>query len=322
MKKVVIVHTGGTIAMSRDKGTGHISLVDEHPLESYISELSRYALPSVKSFFNKPSPHMTPYDMFVLSQEVNALLSQPNYDGLVMTHGTDTLEETAYFLDLLIDSDKPVIVTGAMRSSNEIGADGPHNLVQSVRVAIDSSAAGKGVLVVFNDEIHPAKNVTKTHTSYVHTFQSPHHGPIGYISKQRVVLHHQPIYREVYQINQVSKSVMLLKMFTGFEEKWLELLMKSSLHGLVIEAFGQGNIPPSLVPLIHKLIKKEVPVVLVSRCFNGFVKGDYHYVGGGKHLDELGVIFANGLNGPKARLKLLILLEAGMGLQQIRAAFN
>lgn len=320
-KTILVIHTGGTIAMAEDTQTGGVQPTEQNPLDQSLSILEPYAHILVEHFDNIPSPHMTPQKMFDLAHRIDQFLTQSHIDGVVLTHGTDTLEETAYMLDLLIQSNKPVVVTGAMRSSNEIGADGPINLLQSVRVAATQEAQGKGVLVVFNDEIHTAKNVTKTHTSNISTFQSPQYGPIGITTKQAINFHHKPLNRDHYYIPQLTKKVMLLKAFAGMEDAWVDAILQQQLDGLVIEAFGQGNLPPTILPSLKRARQQHIPIVLVSRCFNGIVESTYSYEGGGKQLKELGVIFSNGLNGQKARLKLMVALELTSEATELQEIF-
>ncbi|WNB93700.1 asparaginase [Bacillus sp. NEB1478] len=320
MKKILLIHTGGTIAMEENKNTGGVNTKETHPLESTIAELADIAEVISKNYVNLPSPHITPVHMLELASFIKEQTETEHFDGIVITHGTDTLEETAYVLDLVLGATIPVIVTGAMRSSNEHGSDGPYNLISSVKVASDQQSLGKGVLVVFNDEIHTAKNVTKTHTSNIATFQSPQYGPIGIVTKRGVLFHHTPLQSNRFQVKSVSKNVVLLKAFAGMDGT----LINAAAHGadgIVIEALGQGNMPPATVPAIENLIKKQVPVVLVSRCFNGIAQDIYSYEGGGKHLKELGVIFSNGLNGQKARLKLMIALENTNSSEKLQHLF-
>jgi L-asparaginase len=321
-KKIMIIHTGGTIAMSEDIETGTIQPNPLNPLTSTLTMLEPYAEVQVDDYINIPSPHITPQHMFDLAKKIEGYLTVDHMDGIVLTHGTDTLEETAYMLDLLIQSNKPIIVTGAMRSSNEMGADGPLNLLQSVRVAASDQAIDKGVLVVFNDEIHTAKNVTKTHASNVSTFQSPQYGPIGFTTKQAVSFHHMPIVRDHYKIEKLTKKVVLLKAFAGMEKDWVDAIVDQGIDGLVFEAFGQGNLPPSIVPALKRATEKNIPIVLVSRCFNGIVEGTYGYEGGGKQLKDMGIIFSNGLNGQKARLKLMVALEKTSNFKQLQEIFQ
>ncbi|MCM3730520.1 asparaginase [Fictibacillus nanhaiensis] len=320
MKKILLIHTGGTIAMEENKNTGGVNTKETHPLEATISEMSDIAEIVVKNYVNLPSPHITPVHMLELAAFINEQISVDQYDGIVITHGTDTLEETAYVLDLILEIPMPVIVTGAMRSSNEHGSDGPYNLISSVRVACEHQSLDKGVLVVFNDEIHAAKNVTKTHTSNIATFQSPQYGPIGIVTKRGVLFHHTPLQSSRFHVKQFSKNVILLKAYAGMDGELIKAAAKAA-DGVVIEALGQGNMPPATVPAIKELISHQIPVVLVSRCFNGIAQDIYSYEGGGKHLKELGVIFSNGLNGQKARLKLMIALENKNSSEKLQQLF-
>ncbi|GAE25693.1 L-asparaginase [Halalkalibacter wakoensis JCM 9140] len=280
-----------------------------NPLYSTIESLSTIASVIVDDYLNMPSPHITPRLMIDLANRIKERVHKDQLDGVVVTHGTDTLEETAYLLDLVLDWDIPVILTGAMRSSNELGADGPHNLIASVKVAANDEAKGKGVLVVLNDEIHTAKNVTKTHSSNISTFQSPQYGPLGIVTKRGVFFHHTLTQRDCHPVSKLSKKVALLKVYSGMDESIVEAIGQTGVDGLVIEAFGQGNVPPVIMKALKDLIDRNVPVVLVSRCFSGVVQDTYAYEGGGRTLKEMGVIFTNGLNGQKARLKLMVVLE-------------
>ncbi|WP_078553245.1 asparaginase [Bacillus alkalicellulosilyticus] len=321
MKKVLVIQTGGTIAMQENPETGTVQPNLENPLFSTIQSLSSLASVIVDDFINLPSPHITPKHMLELAQRIQHKTSSEKLDGVVITHGTDTLEETAYFLDLLLDFPIPVIVTGAMRSSNELGSDGPHNLISAVRTAVSPEAYGKGVLVVFNDEIHTAKNVTKTHSSNIATFQSPQYGPIGIVTKKGVDFHHMPLHRDAFNIEKITKNIGLIKVYTGMTDEHIEAFAATTIDGLVIEAFGQGNVPPTIVPSLEKLISRNIPIVLVSRSYSGVVQDTYGYEGGGNHLKKLGVIFTNGLNGQKARLKLMVALETTSSHEELQRYF-
>jgi L-asparaginase len=321
-KKILIIHTGGTISMSEDTETGAVNPLERNPLKDKTNSLINFANIIVDDPFNLPSPHITTKEMLSLKKLIEYHYNTNNIEGVVITHGTDTLEETAYFLDLTVQINIPIVVTGAMRSSNEIGSDGLYNLIESIRVASKDEAIGKGVLVVLNDEIHTAKNVTKTHTSNVSTFQSPQYGPIGMITKRGIVFHHTPTKRESYSIKGITKKVALMKAFAGMDSTLLLAINNLGYDGVVIEALGQGNLPPATVDGIQNLLNNHIPVVLVSRCFNGIVQDIYGYEGGGKQLKDIGVIFSNGLNGQKARLKLLIALSYTNDIKEIEAIFQ
>ncbi|MBM7584374.1 L-asparaginase [Bacillus pakistanensis] len=320
--KILIIHTGGTISMTEDKATGSVSPGQLNPLSKETAALSDLADISVQEVFHLPSPHITPSHMLQLKNTIEEAYNKSAFDGVVITHGTDTLEETAYFLDLTVTLPISIVVTGAMRSSNEIGADGLYNLISSVRVASDEVSKNKGVLVVLNDEIHSAKNVTKTHTSNVSTFQSPQYGPIGIVTKRGISFHHHPISQENYAVKDLTKKVTLIKAYAGMDSGLLFAIKNLQYDGIVIEALGQGNLPPQAVEGIEALISANIPVVLVSRCFNGIAQDVYGYSGGGKHLKDIGVIFSNGLNGQKARIKLLVALSETCDMKELAEIFK
>ncbi len=304
-KTILLIHTGGTISMAMS-AEGAVMPNKENPLMKESNKLNSLATIIEIEAFNLPSPHITPKEMLQLRNLIMEQTTAKQIDGVVITHGTDTLEETAYFLELTTNLAIPIVLTGAMRSSNELGADGIYNLMEAIRVAVDDEARDKGVLVVMNDEVHLAVNTTKTSTSSVNTFQSPQYGPIGLITKSRILFHHAPIRRQYVEINNLSKRVAMLKVYAGMEEDLLDVVLACKYEGVVLEGVGQGNVPPSVVKGIESLIQRNIPVLLVSRCFNGIAEGVYGYIGGGKMLEDLGAIFATGINGQKARLKLLI----------------
>ncbi|WP_047980025.1 asparaginase [Ornithinibacillus contaminans] len=320
MKKIIIIHTGGTISMLENKETGEVNTVTDHPLSNIPYQFKEDVVIDEHIEFSLPSPHMTPNHMLTLAKTVTRFIQQ--YDGIVITHGTDTLEETAYFLNSILDTEKPVILTGAMRSSNEIGSDALYNLISSIRVVLSKDAYKKGVLVVMNDEIHSATNVTKTSTSNIATFQSPQYGPIGIVTKESIIFHHQLISNITLPIDTITKNIFLLKAYAGMDKQIIEAIHAGKPDGLVIEGLGQGNLPKETIEPIQKMLADNIPIVLVSRCFRGTVQPTYAYEGGGKQLKEMGIIFTNGLTGPKARLKLLIALEYTSDLEQIRNLFE
>lgn len=294
--------------MKMSSENGAVVLNDENPLKNEQA-LEQYANIIEIEAFNLPSPHITPQHMLQLRDVIVHHAQLYQLDGVVITHGTDTLEETAYFLDMTTRFQFPIVLTGAMRSSNELGADGVYNLVEAVRVAVDPHAREKGVLVVMNDEVHLSSNVTKTSTSSVNTFQSPQYGPIGLITKKKVHFHHAPLTRQYIHVEQLQKRVVMLKVYAGMDVDMIESVYNSGYDGLVLEGLGQGNIPPAVAAKVIDYVKAGFPIVLVSRCFNGIAEGVYGYDGGGKQLEDAGVVFANGLNGQKARLKLLLALH-------------
>lgn len=306
--------------MLENKTTGEITTTNEHPLKDLAHELTFPAHLDETILFSVPSPQITPQHMLQLAKKINELTD--DYDGFVITHGTDTLEETAYFLELVVETNKPVIITGAMRSANEIGSDALYNLISSLRTATSNQAWDKGVLVVMNDEIHTARNVTKTSTSNVATFQSPQNGPIGIVTKDSIIFHHTILSRNTYLISQTTKNVYLLKGYAGMNGEILDAIQHVKPSGLVIEGLGQGNLPKDTLASLQRLLHDDIPIILVSRCYQGIVQPTYGYDGGGKQLKDMGVIFANDLTGPKARLKLLITLETTTDHDSLKDTFE
>ncbi|HEG7174051.1 TPA: asparaginase [Staphylococcus aureus] len=320
MKHLLVIHTGGTISMSQDQ-SNKVVTNDINPISMHQDVINQYAQIDELNPFNVPSPHMTIQHVKQLKDIILEAVTNKYYDGFVITHGTDTLEETAFLLDLILGIEQPVVITGAMRSSNEIGSDGLYNYISAIRVASDEKARHKGVMVVFNDEIHTARNVTKTHTSNTNTFQSPNHGPLGVLTKDRVQFHHMPYRQQALENVNDKLNVPLVKAYMGMPGDIFSFYSREGIDGMVIEALGQGNIPPSALEGIQQLVSLNIPIVLVSRSFNGIVSPTYAYDGGGYQLAQQGFIFSNGLNGPKARLKLLVALSNNLDKAEIKSYF-
>ena len=313
-KKILVLHTGGTISMQAD-ATGAVVTSQDNPMNHVSNPLEGIEVHTL-DFFNLPSPHIKPKHMLALYHKIKE--EADNYDGVVITHGTDTLEETAYFLDTMKIPPIPIVLTGAMRSSNELGSDGVYNYLSALRVASDDKAADKGVLVVMNDEIHAAKYVTKTHTTNVSTFQTPTHGPLGLIMKQEILYFKTAEPRVRFDLEHIQGLVPIISAYVGMTDELIDMLDLEQLDGLVIQAFGAGNIPKETAQKLENLLQKGIPVALVSRCFNGIAEPVYAYQGGGVQLQRAGVFFVKELNAQKARLKLLIALNAGLKGQALK----
>jgi len=321
LQKVVLVTTGGTIAMSKDS-EGVVPTVDGNRHVARLEGLERLALVESLEFSNIPSPYMTPQTMWGLSRVIQRLVDQVDVGGVVVTHGTDTLEETAYFLDLTVRTSKPIVLTAAMRNINELGTDGPRNVFSSVRVAICPQAVDAGAVVCLNDEIHAAREVTKTYTSNVATFESPGFGPLGIVDEDGVFFFRKSLTRSTLHVERIEPAVALLKTFTGDDGTFLDHALQVGFKGIVLEGFGRGNVPSSLVESISRCIAKGVPLVLVSRCYKGRVLDIYGYEGGGASLKQMGVIIAHEQTGQKARIKLMALMGMTTELEVIRSCFE
>ncbi len=307
MKRILILTTGGTIAMRADANAGGavptlraLDFGDAFPVDVQVV---------TEEFSNMPSAHFTLDHIWNLARRVAERISDAMIDGVVVTHGTDTLEESAYLCDITINTRKPIVFTGAMRTASELGYDGLANIASAIRVAASDDARDCGTLVVFNDEIHTARDVTKTNTTALETFLSPEFGAIGRIDFAGVNLAHKPTHREFIPAMHLETNVSLLKLTVGMSEGLLEYLVDVvGAKGIVLEALGGGRVPPWWLPTIERAIKQGVAIVITSRVGTGRTVDRYGYVGAHRDLKQIGCWFAGGLNGQKARIKLMAAL--------------
>ena len=322
MKKIAIIFNGGTISMKIDeKIKAAVPSLSADEIMSMIPGVEDYAEIEAYTFSSMPSPHMTLETMLKLSKFTTELVERDDIDGVVITHGTDTLEETAYLLDLTVKTKKQVVVTGAMRSGSELGYDGPFNLATSICTAISDEAVGRGVLVCFNGELNSASEVTKANSMALNAFRTPNFGPIGIVDNDNVIFYRDANHLEKYDVSKIEKQVALIKCVVDMDSSYIDYLIEKGYGGIVIEALGRGNVPPKMVEGIKKAIELEIPVVVVSRCFEGRVFESYGYEGGGKQLKNLGVIFGDTLPGQKARIKLILAINSGMNIHEVARVF-
>ncbi len=309
--------------MKYDPGVGAaVPALSGKEIIDNVPGLTEVADVEIVDFGRYPGPHMTPRLMMELSIKVREALARADIDGVVVTHGTDTLEETAYMLDLTVASQKPVVFVGAMRNSSEIGWDGPSNLLSAVRVASSDRTRGLGVMVVMNEIILAAGEATKTHTESFDAFQGPNFGALGAVDRGEVLIHRSPLGRINLNATEIAEPVWLIKIAAGMDSTLIDAAIYAGAKGLVIEALGRGNVPPDCVPGLERAIALGLPVVIVSRCLRGRIYDSYGYEGGGKHLRQLGVISADFLNGQKARIKLAVALGLTSKRDEIRAIFE
>ena len=321
--KVAIIFTGGTISMKIDPRIhAAIPALSSEEIMAMVTNIEKFADIEIINFSNIPSPHITPEMMMDLSMLVSKTIKRDDIAGVIVTHGTDTLEETAYLLDLTVDSEKPIIVVGAMRNSSELGYDGSSNLSAAICTAISKNARNKGVLVVMNNEVNAASEVTKTNTLSLDTFKSPEFGPLGIVDNDEVIFYRDIVTKQHIATQQIENKVALIKCGPGMESDIINFYIDSGYKGIVFEALGRGNIPPKMVEGIRRAINKNIPVVMVSRCPTGRVLDTYGYEGGGKHLRDLGVIFGKNLPGQKARIKLMLMLSLTNDINSIKDIFE
>ena len=322
-KRVIVIFTGGTIAMGTDPKTGGaVPLLSGEDLMNGIPDLKNIASVDILNFCNKPGPHILPEEILDLARVIAGLFDRDEANGVVVTHGTDTIEETAYELDLLLRHDRPVVVTGAMRTSSMISADGPANIFNGILTAADETAHGKGVMVVFNNEIHLARDVTKAIATQLNAFRSPLFGPVGLIYGRSVQFVRPGGLRESIPVDKISAQVELIKFTSGMSTLLLDAVRDSAADGVVVEGAGVGHVSPEIAQAIGRIVETGKPVVLTSRCYESLVMEDnYAFVGSEKYLRENGAIPAPGLNGPKARIKLILALSRTRDVNRIREIF-
>lgn len=322
-KKVAVIFNGGTITMKVDSRiSAAVPSLTGEEIMAMVTGIEEYAEIESLTFSNLPGPHMTPEIMLELSKFIQNLLDREDIAGVVVTHGTDTLEETAFLLDLTINNSKPVIVTGSMRNGSELGYDGPANLAASICTVISEEARNRGVLVCLNDELNCASEVTKSNSMSLDTFKSPNFGPIGIVDSNVVIFYRDSLIKQHILTDSIESKVDLIKCAAGMDSSYIDFALSKNVKGLVIEAMGRGNIPPLMVDGVKRAIDKGVPVVLVSRCYQGRVLDSYGYPGGGKTLRKLGVIYGDNMPGQKARIKLMLALSKTKDLNEIKKIFE
>ncbi len=316
--KVVLLATGGTIASRYDPALKRtVASARAEDLLQALPGVREVADIEIENLATMPSFDMTVQFAFGLATRINEVLARREVHGVVVTHGTDTMEETSYLADLLLQSDKPAVFTGAQRAADDPHSDGPPNLLNAIRVAASEQACGLGALVCFNGTIHAARDVTKVHASAVETFQSYEHGALGEVDGNAVIIHRRPSLRRSFQISRLEERVEVFRLALGSDLSGLEALIQRGVAGIVIEGFGRGNGPTRLGALVRAATQKGIPVLITSRCPAGRVEPIYGGGGGGRDLADAGGIFTGDLKGPKARLLLMVLLSAGQTRKQI-----
>lgn len=323
MEKILVVFTGGTFSMKIDEETGGaVPRYSGEELMEKIPDAAQLADITCSDFGKYPGPHMTPELMLKLSGRIKKLISEENYSGVIVTHGTDTLEETAYLLDLTIKTSIPIVVIGSMKNSSDPDWDGPRNLLDAIYICLNPNFRDLGVLVCLNGEINAASEVTKTYTDEVDTFQSLDFGALGFVQNGRAILNRLPRKLEIIETDKLNSNVDMLTVYAGMDEKFFKFSADSGASGIVVEALGVGNVPPAAFEGIKYAVEKNIPVVLVSRCPAGDIEDIYGYPGAGKWLHKLGVIFADYLNGQKARIKLMLALGKTTDHEELRKIFE
>ena len=322
---VALIATGGTIAMKIDPvKKAPVPAISGEDLLATVPDVAKYARVEVNNVSNVPSDYMDPPRWVQLTRVVQDTLARPEVTGVIVSHGTDTLEETAYWLDLTVRSDKPVVLIGAQRNASEPDFDGPHNLLGAVRIAVDPQARAKGVMLAMNSQINAARDVTKTHTSSVETFKSGDFGFLGVVDFDRVTFSRAPLRRQFIALRtDRMPDVEIVSMYGGADGKLLRSAVDNGAKGIVVQALGWGNMNIPMFAAVRYALSKNVPVVISTRVPNGRALPNYGFEGGGKTLAEAGAVLADDLSPAKARILLMLLLQGGVSTQaDLQAAFS
>lgn len=325
--QISVITLGGTIAsVPNARGQDAVPKLTAAALFDAVPQVRELADLAPTTFRQYPSGDLSISDILELASFIDGL-SEEGVDGVVVTQGTDTLEETAFLLDLLLTTHIPVVLTGAMRNSGLPGADGPANILGAVRVAIHEHARELGPLVVFGDEIHLARFVRKMHSASVSAFSSPNAGPIGWITEGRVRIPLVPrnrtpsVPRDQIDLSKLPR-VALLKLGLGMDSTLVDLVVEGGFDGVVIETFGGGHVPGSVMPSLGEAAAK-LPVVFASRTGTGeLYESTYGFPGSEKDLLAHGLSSSGVLDGLKSRLLLTLLIATGASQEQIRQRFQ
>lgn len=319
-KKVALITTGGTIS-TLDSGKGAVPKRGAAELLEQLGAARESADVEVIEFARMPGCEMTPAKMAELADAVARALARPEIAGAAITHGTDTIEESAFVSHLTIASDKPVVFTGSMRTGSDLSWDGPRNMLDAIKVARWERARGLGTMLVMNEEIHCARFVTKGNGLSLSTFHSPACGPIGRIYLGEPMLFTRPALERKVVAAKIEAEVAMVTALTGETKALAEALAQPGLRGLVVAGFGSGRVPLRWVEPLVEAVKSGLPVVLASRTGAGVVDDPYGF-GGAHYLKGAGLISAHEMPAHKARLKLMLALGNGMSGEMLREYFE
>lgn len=325
LPNIKILATGGTIAGSSDSNTDvtgyKAGALGVDVLINAVPEMKEIANVSGEQIANVGSPDVDNKVLLKLASRINELLASDDVDGVVVTHGTDTLEETAYFLDLVVKSDKPVVVVGAMRPATAISADGPFNLYNAVKLASAPSAKGKGVLIELNDRFGSARYITKTNTTGTDTFKSSEQGYLGVISGGKVYFYNEPLRKHtkntIFDVKGLTSlpQVDILYEYQNNGDYLYDSAVTAGAKGIVVAGSGNGSLSKLSKQGAEKAIKHGVIVVRSSRTGSGVVTP-------GDSDKEIGTLYSDSLNPQKARILLMLALTKTKDPKVIQSYFE
>ncbi len=323
LPKVVLLATGGTIASVYDSASGALrAALSGDELVRAVPGLEEIAVVDVEQIANVGSRDMTPAIWQTLARRANELLALPDITGVIVTHGTDTLEETAFFLDLTVTSQKPVVMVGAQRAPTNFDTDGPRNLLNGVRVAVSPEAVGMGTLVVMNGQINAAREVTKTSTLEVETFRTLEFGALGVTDVGAVRFYRAPLRRQTIPLSdgQPLPRIEIVAQYAGADGRLIRLLLEDgAMDGLVVAGVGLGHMTAAATDAVREVRAQGIPVVLSTRVYTGRILPLY---ANNVELLEMGAIQADNLSPQKARVLLMLAMTKTRDTEELRAYFN
>ena len=319
MTRVAVIFTGGTISMATDSAAGgNVPRLDAAAILARTPGLDAIADVVAIDRGLTPASHFTFPQLFDVARAVDAAAAAPDIAGCVVVQGTDTIEETSFFLDLVLRTDKPVVVTGAMRAASHPGYDGPANIRDAVRCAASAGLRGEGVVVVLAGSIDAADDVTKTHASSYETFRSLNFGRLGRVDGDVVRIARRRNGRRRLDVTSAAARVHLITAHVAMDGSLVDAAVAAGTDGLVVEATGAGNTSALLLDACRRAMGGGTPVVVTTRCPAGRASTDYAFPGGGATWVQAGAMLAGYLGGPKARVALA--LGIGAGLERERLA--
>lgn len=318
--RIAVILTGGTIVCSYDQKSGRCSpAYGVEDLLAAVPELEASFTLLPETLFNIPGTQLTLAHGLVIAQDLERCQTDSRVDGAVVIQGTDTLDEISYLASLLSQGDKPVVFAGAMKGFHEHYQDAAGNLAGAVRAA--AAPGARGVMVHMNQMLFDPADIEKVHTNRVDAFQS-FRGPIGSVENHAVTFWRSPSASPGYRVPELIENIPIIKCYAGMDGLFIEASLAACCRGIVIEGLGSGNIQPAVVPALRRALERHIPVIAATRCFSGATFGSFDYDGGGAALQEMGVIFLSGLSSQKARVKLSVLLSAGVPPEEIALHFN
>jgi L-asparaginase len=313
MKKVVLLTTGGTIASKPNKDSGKLAsgaLTGEELAAMCNLPIDIEVI--VESVFQKASIHITFEDLVILKNKIEKYFRDESVCGVVVTHGTDTMEETAYFLDLTVSDHRPVVVTGSQRSPEDLGSDVYINLRHAIYSACSLDLMDAGTVVVFNERIFAARYVKKEHASNIQGFNAFGFGYLGIIDNDLVHVFQKPIKREYFDIQSPIPQVEIIKCYIGSDGKFIKAAREAGVSGIVLEGVGRGQVAPLMIDEIEKAIEAGIKLVITTSAEEGSVYTTYDYEGSAFDLFNKGVILGSDNDSKKARIKLAVVLASGL----------